>query len=71
MDPDELDTTFENCVKLITQVTRYFKEKDLPKISLIATSIKTRIDDFKPVVPVALALRKKGMVDRHWDAISK
>jgi len=71
LDPDELDTTFENCVKLITQVTRYFKDRDLPKISQIATSIKTRIDDFKPVVPVALALRKKGMVDRHWDAISK
>ena len=52
-------------------MTRYFKEKDLPKISSIATSIKSSIDDFKPVVPVALALRKKGMVDRHWDAISK
>lgn len=32
--------------------------------------MKAKIDDFKPVVPLALSLRKKGMVDRHWDQIS-
>ena len=32
--------------------------------------MKQKIDDFKPVVPVAVALRKQGMVDRHWDEIS-
>lgn len=33
--------------------------------------MKAKIDDFKPVVPVAMALRKKGMQDRHWEALSK
>jgi len=33
--------------------------------------MKAKIDEFKPVVPIAMALRKDGMVDRHWDAISK
>jgi len=32
--------------------------------------VKGKIDDFKPVVPLALALRKEGMKDRHWDQIS-
>ena len=30
-----------------------------------------KVVDFQPVVPVALALRKTGMVDRHWDKISE
>lgn len=33
--------------------------------------MKDKIDEFKKVVPVAIALRKKGMQDRHWDALSK
>jgi dynein heavy chain len=28
------------------------------------------VDDFKPVVPIAMSLRKTGMVERHWDNIS-
>jgi len=32
--------------------------------------MKEKVDAFKPVVPLALSLRKKGMVDRHWDQIS-
>jgi len=33
--------------------------------------MKGAIDDFKQVVPVALALRKQGMQDRHWAALSE
>jgi len=52
-------------------VARTFKTQEKPKILNIATGIKEKCDEFKPVVPVAVALRKKGMVDRHWDEISK
>ena len=33
--------------------------------------MKTSIDDFKPIVPLAEALRKDGMLDRHWEALSE
>lgn len=36
----------------------------------IAQKLKKEIDEFKPVVPLAEALRKDGMVDRHWDELS-
>ena len=36
----------------------------------VASHIKELVDEFKPVVPIAMSLRKTGMVDRHWDAIS-
>ncbi len=37
----------------------------------IAETIKKGVDDFKSTVPLAVALRKEGMKDRHWDAISQ
>jgi len=33
--------------------------------------MKEAIDGFKKVVPVALSLRKQGMQDRHWTALSE
>ena len=32
--------------------------------------MKSKIDDFKPLVPLAIALRKEGMYERHWDQLS-
>ena len=28
------------------------------------------MDEFRPKVPLLLALRKKGMTERHWDQVS-
>lgn len=71
LDPDELEATFESCMKTMAGVARIFKGQDKPKILNIAASVKEKCDAFKPIVPVACALRKKVMVDRHWDEISK
>ena len=70
LDPEELDSTFEQCIKAINQVARYFKDKDFPQITANAQVMKAKVDAFKPVVPLALALRKQGMKDRHWDQVS-
>jgi len=47
-------------------VLRFFRDKDLPKITNIADSMKKKIEKFKDMVPLAVALRKDGMKDRHW-----
>ena len=67
MKPDELEFTFEKCLKDVAAAVRFFKDKDLPKIYKNASFMKEKIDEFKPKVPLALALRKEGMQDRHWD----
>ena len=67
----ELDNTFENSNKTMSMVLRYFRDKEYPKITKIAESMKKNIDDFKPYVPLAVALRKEGMKERHWDQISE
>lgn len=71
LDPEELDAVFEQCNKAINGALRYFKDKDFPKITTNAGMMKAKIDEFKPVVPVAVALRKQGMQERHWQELSK
>jgi dynein heavy chain len=71
LDPAELDTTFEACAKAINQVCRYFRDRNFPKITANAQAMKAKVEEFKSVVPVALALRKEGMQERHWDQLSE
>lgn len=58
-------------MKLIGQCYRYFRDRNAPKIFEIADKMKNQIDNFKPMVPLAIALRKDGMKERHWQAISE
>jgi dynein heavy chain len=72
LDPEELDSTFEGLLKTSNVTARFFRDKEgLEKILDVASAVKAKIDEFKPIVPIACALRRKGMVDRHWDAISE
>ena len=54
----------------MSQVIRYFRDKELPDILKIAEATKVAIEEFKPQVPVLMALRTDGMKDRHWEALS-
>jgi dynein heavy chain len=56
----------DNSNKVMAQVIRLFRDKELPGILKIAESTKGDIELFKPFVPLALALRTEGMKDRHW-----
>lgn len=37
----------------------------------IADNIKQRVEEFLPQVPIVLALRTDGMVERHWELLSE
>ncbi len=65
-----MEETVDNSVKTMAQVIRFFREKEMPGILKIAETVKGEVDDFKPFVPLALALRTEGMKDRHWSDIS-
>lgn len=67
-----LVTTFELCQKNTATVFRFFRDSKnpLPEILAIAENMKNQIEEFKPIVPLAEALRKDGMLDRHWEALS-
>jgi dynein heavy chain len=64
----------EDGSRILGQVARTFKDKDPltynNQISL-AETYKKQIDEFKPKVPLLVALRSEGMQERHWKEISK
>lgn len=66
-----VEDTVENAKKAMAQVRRFFKDKELPGIMKIADVIKQKVEDFLPHVPIVLALRTEGMVDRHWELLSE
>ena len=71
IDGAEIEETVETSSKTINTVLRHFRNRDMQTILPVAEDIKAKIDDFKQYVKMAVSLRKPGMVDRHWDAISE
>lgn len=71
LNAPEMDEKMSNAIKTINKVIRYFREKEQPGILKIGEIIKTDLDKFKPLVPLAMALRKDGMKERHWDQLSE
>jgi len=49
---------------------KFTKERGIPIIEGIANKVKKEMDEFKPKVPLLVALRNKGMTGRHWKEIS-
>lgn len=60
----------EESVRILTGVTRFFKDRNINGVLKIAQQVKQNFDEFRPKVPLLVALRKPGMVTRHWKAIS-
>lgn len=64
----------EDGSRILGQVNRVFKDKDPLMYSNqmnLAETYKKQIDEFKPKVPLLVALRSEGMQTRHWEEISK
>lgn len=71
LDAEECEKFVEDAFKTMAQVNRFFKEKDIPPILKIGETVKAQLDEFRPKVPLMVALRKKGMKERHWDQVSQ
>ncbi len=52
----------EDSSRLLNGVCRFFKERGITAVFGIANGIKKEIDEFKPKVPLMVALRKPGMM---------
>jgi len=66
LNGEKLEEFVDNASKTMSDCIRHFKNKEMTGILKIADTVKKEIDEFKPYVPLAVALRKKGMNDRHW-----
>ena len=52
----------EDSARLLNGVCRFFKERGINHVFNIANQVKREIDEFKPKVPLMVALRKPGMM---------
>ena len=71
LDAVKMEDIVTNSIKTLNKIIRIFKEKDQPGILKIGNQVKNELTEYQPFVPLALALRKDGMKERHWEAISK
>ena len=69
LNAPEAEAWMENRQTIMNTVIRWFKDKDIKKVHGIAETIKKELDEFKPKIPLMVALRKQGMTDRHWKEI--
>lgn len=72
IDASNVENLVDDSSKTIQACIRFFRDKDdLRKILKIAEELRTGIEDFKPQVPILMALRTDGMKDRHWEVLSE
>jgi len=67
----EAEKFVEEGTRTLGQVQRFFKDRDITAVTKIASVVKVQMDEFKPKVPLMVALRKEGMQPRHWKNISE
>ncbi|KAK3917290.1 Dynein heavy chain 1, axonemal [Frankliniella fusca] len=67
VDGDAVERIISDAYKTMTKLTRTFAE--LPRVLRVAVDVKDAIDEFRPNVPLLLALRNPGLRQRHFDQL--
>ena len=68
LDPDEVEKSFTTWTRSMAKALKTFKEL---AVGSIAKTIKQEMEDFRPFLPVVVALRNPGMRERHWTELTK
>lgn len=63
----------ENGYQVLLKSMRSFDPSDerYQELLSVAVKIKAKIEEFKPRVPLLVALKREGMADRHWKEITE
>ncbi|XP_029991393.1 dynein heavy chain 1, axonemal [Sphaeramia orbicularis] len=69
IDPEQLERNVTEASKTIHKCFKQFK--DVPECQMVAASIRDRIEEFRPHIPLIQALRNPGMRGRHWETLSE
>lgn len=66
IDANAAEKFVEESFRNIINANKYFKDKSMPHIASIGEAVKANMEEFKPKLPLMVALRRDGMKDRHW-----
>ncbi|CAM6094963.1 unnamed protein product [Calypogeia fissa] len=70
LEPETVDRLVMGWWKGLLKNGREFSKRDLMVQATFCEDIRTQVGEFKPYVPLIMALRQQGMRDRHWDDLS-
>jgi dynein heavy chain len=71
LEGEQLEKEVEALSLTIQKAFKFFERAGIEKCKNIAGQIKAQVTEFKPQVPLVIALRNPGMRDRHWNDLSK
>ena len=78
VDARSAEQFIDSSIRSLVAVIKHFKEKikedrddkeDLQNMVLISQRVRREIEEFRPKVPLLVALKKPGMKTRHWNEI--
>lgn len=61
LNATESEKFVEEGIRTLGQVQRFFKDRDITAVTKIAEVVKSQMDEFRPKVPLMVALRKEGI----------
>ncbi|KAJ7552868.1 hypothetical protein O6H91_06G073600 [Diphasiastrum complanatum] len=70
LNSEEVERNVADWWKGLLKVSRVFAQKELTVCSSNCEEIRKQVGNFKPYVPLIVALRQSGMQPRHWDQLS-
>lgn len=68
LDASKINDDVRNAERTMVKCLNQFKE--MPTVAAVAKATLDKIQDFKPNMPLLLALRNPGMRPRHWERVS-
>ncbi|XP_063282706.1 dynein axonemal heavy chain 1 [Pelobates fuscus] len=68
IDAEQLEKNVMESYKAMHKCVKHFR--DIPACRDVAQDIKSRIEEFKPYIPLIQGLRNPGMRNRHWEILS-
>lgn len=69
LDAEDVEKKVDKYFNAITKASKYFVKMELHEQVTITNTIKNQVNDFRPEVPLLVALRNPGMRERHWEMI--
>ena len=71
LNAPEAEKFVEEAVRNLGSSIRFFRDRNITGVLKIGETVKKEVDEFRPKVPLMVALRKEGMKERHWEQISE
>ncbi|XP_037386166.1 dynein axonemal heavy chain 1 isoform X5 [Talpa occidentalis] len=68
IDAEQLEKNVIESFKTMHKCVKQFR--DIPACQEVALDIQSRIEEFKPYIPLIQGLRNPGMRNRHWELLS-